>query len=366
MTGSAQGGRGPLAGVRVLEFAGIGPAPFCAMLLADMGAEVLRIDRADTPVSPDQQALGRGKSALALDLKTHSARALCLDLAGAADVLIEGFRPGVMERLGLGPEPVAARNPRLIYGRMTGWGQDGPLAGSVGHDINYIAVAGALEPMGPADGPPSPPLNLVGDFGGGAMYLAFGIAAALVERERSGRGQVIDAAVVDGAAHLMMLFHGLKGMTSMAHGEGLLAGAAPFYRCYRCADGRWLSVGALEPRFHQTLLELTGVAGEAVRAQHDQSRWPEAAQSLEAVFLTRTREEWCALLEGTEACVAPVMAFDEAAGHPHLQARSVFDPDSGAPAPAPRFSRTPGGVTPAPDGRARAAAWGVTGSGSAM
>jgi alpha-methylacyl-CoA racemase len=327
------------------------------MLLADMGAEVLRIDRAGEPPSPDRDALGRGKGAVALDLKTEAGVALCLELVERADVLIEGFRPGVMERLGLGPSVVAARNPRLVYGRMTGWGQEGPLSGSVGHDINYIAVAGALAPLGEADRPPPPPLNLVGDLGGGALYLAFGITAALVERERSGCGQVVDAAIVDGTAHLMSAFRAMRGFTSMAQGEGLLAGAAPFYRCYRCSDGRWLSVGALEPRFYRVLLERTGLDGEALRNQYDQRRWAEAAEALEALFLTRARDQWCALLEGTDACVAPVLDFDEAPGHPHLRARAVFDPTTGAPAPAPRFSRTPGAVVGAEDGWATVRRW---------
>ena len=341
----------------MLEFAGIGPAPFCAMLLADMGAEVLRIDRVGEAPGPGQTVLGRGKAALGLDLKTDMARELCLELAGVADVLIEGFRPGVMERLGLGPDPTRARNPRLIYGRMTGWGQDGPLASAVGHDLGYIAVAGALDPLGEAGRPPPPPLNLLGDFGGGALYLAFGIAAALVERERSGEGQVIDAAIVDGTAHLMTLFHGLAaaGVTDMTRGQGLLAGSAPFYRAYECADGLWLSVAALEPRFYAALLHGTGASGEALAVQYDRSRWPEATQALAAVFLTRTRAEWCEQLEGADACVAPVMGFDEAPGHPHLQARGVFETHGGLlqPAPAPRFSRTPGAVaTSAPAGEA--------------
>ena len=320
------------------------------MLLADMGADVLRIDRDGEPPSPDREALGRGKGAVACDLKSEAGLALCLELMDRADVLVEGYRPGVMERLGLGPSVAAARNPRLVYGRMTGWGQHGPLSGSVGHDINYIGLAGALAPLGEADRPPPPPLNLVGDLGGGALYLAFGIAAALVERERSGRGQVIDAAIVDGTAHLMTAFHGMRALTSMAQGEGVLAGAAPFYRCYRCSDGRWISVGAFEERFYQVLLERTGAEGEALRAQYDPRRWAEAADLLETLFRAHPRDHWCALLEGTNACVSPVLDFDEAPGHPHLQARGVFDPDTGAPAPAPRFSRTPGAVEAAEDG----------------
>ncbi|MDP8916298.1 MAG: CoA transferase [Pseudomonadota bacterium] len=357
---------GPLSGVRVLEFAGLGPAPFCAMLLADMGAQVLRIDRDRAPSPHD--VLGRGKAALRLDLKAEGSLDLCLDLLARADVLIEGFRPGVMERLGLGPEPALACNPRLIYGRMTGWGQDGPLATAAGHDINFVAVAGALGVIGEAGGPPVPPLNLVGDFGGGAMYLAFGIAAALVERERSGRGQVIDAAIVDGTAHLMTLFHqfAAEDATSLERGRGLLGGAAPFYRTYACADGRHLAVGPLEPKFYAVLLEKTGAEGEALRAQYDRSRWDEAAAQLAVLFAARTRDDWCALLEGTDACVSPVLDFDEVPRHPHMAARGVFTEHAGLrqPAPAPRFSRTPGAISnegsgEAESGWALAERWGV-------
>lgn len=364
--------RGPLAGVRVLEFAGLGPAPFCAMLLADMGAEVLRVDRTDAAPPGPLDVLGRGKRAVRLDLKTPAARASGLELIARADVLIEGFRPGVMERLGLGPEPAHARNPRLVYARMTGWGQDGPLAGSVGHDIDYIAVAGALDPIGERDGPPAPPLNLVGDFGGGALYLAFGITAALLERERSGRGQLIDAAIVDGTAHLMTIFHQLAaaGVTRMERGAGLLGGAAPFYRGYVCADGRWVAVGALEPRFYAALLaglELAPeVRGELLAAQYDRARWPQATETLTAAFGMRSRADWCARLEGSEACVAPVLAFDDAPYHPHMAARGVFETAFGLrqPAPAPRFSRTPGAIAGPPpadeaEGWALAAQWGV-------
>jgi len=359
---------GPLGGIRVVEFSGLGPAPFCAMLLADMGAEVLRIDRPDAAPSSPRDVLGRGKAALRLDLKDEADRDLILRLLTAADVLLEGFRPGVMERLGLGPEPVQGLNPRLIYGRMTGWGQDGPLSRAVGHDLNFVAVAGALGSIGPADGPPIPPLNLVGDFGGGSMYLAFGIAAALFERETSGLGQVIDAAIVDGVAHLMTHFHQLaaEDVTSMERGRGLLGGAAPFYRPHRCADGRWIAVGPLEPKFYAVLLEKIGVDGDALRAQYDQARWDEAAGLLAAVFATRTRDEWCALLEGSDACVSPVLDFDEVPQHPHMQARAVFTEESGLrqPRPAPRFSRTPGqiaGPPPSDDetGWSLAERWGV-------
>lgn len=355
--------------MRVLELSGLGPAPFCAMLLADMGAEVIRIDRPDAPPPSPLDVLGRGKAALRLDLKNPQARELCLDLLESADVLIEGFRPGVTERLGLGPEAAHARNPRLIYGRMTGWGQDGPLAQAAGHDLNFVAVAGPLGAIGDAGGAPVAPLNLVGDFGGGALYLAFGVAAALVERERSGKGQVIDAAIVDGAAHLMTHFHQLaaEGVTSMERGRGLLGGAAPFYRTYRCADGRHLALAPLEPKFYAVLLEVLGAEGEALRAQYDRSRWEEAAALLTELFATRTREDWCALLEGTDACVSPVLDFDEVAAHPHVVAREVFIERAGLrqPAPAPRFSRTPGEVVDQPSwndeaaGRRLARRWGV-------
>ena len=365
MTEATSHRRGPLTGVRVLEVSGIGPAPFCAMLLADMGAEVLRIDRLDGPPPSPRDVLGRGKAALRLDLKAPADRDFCLELVAAADVLIEGFRPGVMERLGLGPDAAAAGNPRLVYGRMTGWGQTGPLAGSVGHDINYIAVAGALDPIGEAVRPPVPPLNLVGDLGGGALYLAFGIAAALVERERSGLGQVIDAAIVDGAAHLLTLFAQLaaEGVTSMERGAGLLGGAAPFYRCYRCSDGLWLSVGALEPRFYAALLDRLEVGGGVLRDQYAQARWPEMAETLAELFAARPRAEWCAVLEGTDACVAPVMSFSEAPGHPHMAARGVFARRFGLtqPEPAPRFSRTPGAVSSDPP-TDEAAGWSLAGS----
>lgn len=336
---------GPLTGVRVLEFAGIGPAPFCAMLLSDLGADVVRIDREDALVQTDS-VTARGRSALALDLKADAGRALALAAIERADVLIEGFRPGVMERLGLGPEVALERNPRLVYGRMTGWGQSGPLAHAAGHDIAYIALTGALAAMGPADRPPVPPLNLVGDFGGGALYLAFGIAAALYERERSGRGQVIDAAIVDGTASLMALFSGLtaSGRLSLERERSLLGGAAPNYRCYACADGRYVAVGPLEPKFFAVLLERLGI-------EIPEGDWTAQGDVLAAVFATKSRDEWTALLEGTDACLAPVLALDEAPAHPHLRAREVYLERDGfvQPAPAPRFSRTPGALQgPAP------------------
>jgi alpha-methylacyl-CoA racemase len=343
---------GPLRGVRVLEFAGIGPAPFCAMLLADMGAEVLRVDRAGAPPAPDH-VLARGRRSIAVDLKQPSAVATCLAALEKVDVLIEGFRPGVMERLGLGPEPALARNPRLIYGRMTGWGQDGPLAQAAGHDINYIALTGALDAVGQAGGPPVPPLNLVGDFGGGALYLAFGVAAALVERERSGRGQVIDAAVVDGTASLMTLFWGMAGADpgALRRGETLLGGAAPFYGCYECADGRYVSVGPLEPPFYAALLAALDLDPEALpQSWTDRGAWPAVRAEIARAFRSRPAAAWIDRLEGTDACFAPVLSMHEAAEHPHMRARGVFQEAFGMvqPAPAPRFSRTPGAIASAP------------------
>ncbi len=362
----------PLAGIEVLELAWAAPGPYCGLLLTQLGADVTKVE----PPGGDPlralpayfAALNSGKRSVALDLKQSGDRTLFGMLAARSNVLIEGFRPGVAERLGIGPAECLARNPALVYGRMTGWGQDGPLAAAAGHDINFVAVAGALGAIGEAGGPPVPPLNLVGDFGGGAMYLAFGIAAALVERERSGRGQVIDAAIVDGTAHLMTLFHqfAAEDATSLERGRGLLGGAAPFYRTYACADGRHLAVGPLEPKFYAVLLEKTGAEGEALRAQYDRSRWDEAAAQLAVLFAARTRDDWCALLEGTDACVSPVLDFDEVPRHPHMAARGVFTEHAGLrqPAPAPRFSRTPGAISKdgsgeAESGWALAERWGV-------
>ena len=335
-------GQGPLTGLKVVEFAGIGPAPFCATLLSDLGAEVLRIDRPNGGAAPnDVTARGRVGS-LALDLKAEADRETALQAIAAADVLIEGFRPGVMERLGLGPDDALTANPRLIYGRMTGWGQTGPLAHAAGHDINYIAVTGALDAIGQKDGDPVPPLNLVGDYGGGSLYLAMGILAALHERQTSGKGQVIDAAVVDGTVSLMGVFNWLThdGLTSMKRGEGLLNGAMPFYRTYPCADGRHVSVGPLEPAFYLELRTRLGLTHQPAGDMDQQ------AAELAAVFITRPRDHWTALLEGTDACFAPVLSLDEAPSHPHLAARETFTEAFGVtqPAPAPRFSRTPGAI----------------------
>jgi len=353
--------RGPLDGVRVLEFAGIGPAPFCAMLLADLGADVVRVERAgDEPYFRRADPVTtRGRSTLALDLKAAESVELALAALQRADVLVEGFRPGVMERLGLGPEVALRRNPRLIYGRMTGWGQSGPLAHAAGHDIDYIALTGGLAAIGPGDGPPAPPLNLVGDFGGGALYLALGIVAALYERERCGAGQVIDAAVVDGAASLMALFHGMtaKGTLSLERGRRLLGGDAPNYRCYECADGRYVAVGALEPKFFAELLErleITASAGDD---------WTTTTHKLAAAFKRKARDEWTAFFDGTDACVAPVLSLGEAPSHPHLRERGVYVQLDGIvqPQAAPRFSRTPGEARGAANenGRDALRRWGV-------
>ncbi len=346
---------GPLQGVRVIEIAGIGPGPFCAMLLADLGGEVVRIDRPEGADGGRVDVLGRGRRSVVVDLKHPRGAEVVLGLVAGADVLIEGFRPAVAERLGIGPEACLARNPRLVYGRMTGWGQSGPLRHAAGHDIAYIALAGALHPIGPAGGPPVPPLNLVGDFGGGGMLLAFGITCALLEAQRSGRGQVVDAAIVDGAALLTTMFHELaaQGMWSQRRGSNPLDGGAPFYGVYETADGEHVAVGALEPRFYAELLAKLGLDSDDadLPGQMDRERWPELRERLAAVFRTRTRADWAELLEGSDACVAPVLSLSEAPDHSHNRARDTFVPvgDTLQPAPAPRFSRTqPPPPTPAP------------------
>jgi alpha-methylacyl-CoA racemase len=346
---------GPLRGVRVVEFAGLGPGPFCAMLLSDMGAEVVRIDRKGAGgglgglLAPEQDVLARGRRSVALDLKKAAGVEAALALVARADALVEGFRPGVMERLGLGPEACLAANPRLVYGRMTGWGQEGPLARAPGHDIDYIALSSALHGIGRREGGPVPPLNLVGDMGGGGLVLAFGIACALLEARASGTGQVVDAAMTDGAALLTAMFWTLKatGAWTQERGTNLLDGGAPYYDTYACADGKWIAVGALEPQFYAELRARCGVAGDAaLDGQEDPSAWPEQKARFAALFRTRTRAEWCALLEGTDACVAPVLDMDEAPAHPHNRARGTFVEVRGVvqPAPAPRFSRTPAAV----------------------
>ena len=341
---------GPLAGLKVLEFAGIGPAPFAGMLVSDLGADVVRIDRPGAVV--DRFAIeARGRRAVTLDLKTDAGRETALALAGKAEVLIEGFRPGVMERLGLGPDAVHARNPKLVYGRMTGWGQAGPHAAAPGHDVNYLALTGALHAIGPAERPVVP-LNLVADMGGGALYLAFGVLAAVLHARATGEGQVVDCAMTDGSIGLMSLIlgHFARGTWADAREANIIDGGAPFYGVYACADGGWVSVGASEPPFYAALLKGLGLDGAELPDQMDQARWPELRERFAAVFKTKTRAEWCALLEGSDACVAPVLSMTEAPRHPHNAARDAFVEVDGVtqPAPAPRFSKTPGAVQGSP------------------
>jgi alpha-methylacyl-CoA racemase len=344
------GSQGPLAGLRVVELAGIGPAPHAAMVLADLGADVVRIDR---PAGRSLQigapgaidAVLRGRRSVPADLKTDSGRELVLDLAARADVLLEGLRPGVAERLGVGPGDCLSRNPRLVYGRITGWGQDGPRAQEAGHDINYIGLAGALHAIGRAGEPPPPPLNLVGDYGGGSMLLLVGILAALWERQRSGRGQVVDAAMVDGTALLTQMALALRGVAVWTddRASNLLDGGAPFYDTYACSDGRYVAVGALEPQFFAALLDGLGLDAGAVGGQHDRGGWPAMRQLFRDRFATRARDEWAAHFAGKDACVTPVLTFAEAAGDAHLTARGTYLDAGGViqAAPAPRFSRTP-------------------------
>ena len=363
---------GPLAGVKVIELAGLGPCPMCAMLLADLGATVLRVERKD-PVELGLKRplrfdlLRRSRPAIAVDLKSPEGVALVLRLVAQADALIEGFRPGVTERLGLGPEPCLARNPRLVFGRVTGWGQTGPLASAAGHDLNYIAVTGVLNAIGRRGQPPSLPLNLIGDYGGGALYLAVGVLAAIIEARQSGRGQVVDAAMVDGTASLATFFFGLHaaGLLRPERGTNAIDSGSHFCNVYECADGRFVAISPTEGRFHDELLRRLDVDPADVGPQMDRDGWPRAYEVLAARFRTRTRDEWCALLEGTDACFAPVLAWDEAPQHHHLRARDTFVEVDGVvqPAPAPRFSRTvPAPPTPpqrvTPDGTAAAlAAW---------
>jgi alpha-methylacyl-CoA racemase len=349
---------GPLAGFRIVEMAGIGPAPMCAMLLADLGATVLRIDRQQPsglglPGDARFNIMNRSRHAIAVDLKQPEGVALVLRLVGAADALIEGFRPGVMERLGLGPEPCLARNPKLVYGRMTGWGQTGPLAEAAGHDLNYIALAGVLHSIGRAGQPPTPPLNLVGDFGGGALYLAFGLTCGLLEAQRSGKGQVVDAAMVDGAASLMTMFYALHaaGSFTAARGENALDSGAFFYDVYECADGKYVSVVPIEEKFLEEFLRRMEIDPAEMPPKMDRRRWPEAKAKLAARFKRKTRDEWCRLLEGSDACFAPVLSLAEAPSHPHNLARQSFVELDGIvqPSPAPRFSRTPAGRPTPPE-----------------
>jgi alpha-methylacyl-CoA racemase len=363
---------GPLSAIRVLEFSGLGPTPFAAMMLADMGADILRIDRPDKGESLTQSkgadTLFRGRPSLTLDLKDRDQAAAARALARHADVVVEGYRPGVMEHLGLGPDVLIGDHPALIYARITGWGQKGPLARSAGHDINYISLTGALLAIGTEGEPPPPPLNLLGDFGAGGMMAVAGILAALVERQSSGRGQVVDAAMVDGAASLLSLFHGLAAggqWDATQRAANLLDGGAPFYGTYRCADGKWLAVGPIEPQFHDVLIEKLGLAKEDFAERWDAASWPRLRALLESAFAGRTRDAWVALLEHTDACVAPVLDLDEAPRHPHNVARQTFVEHDGItqPAPAPRFSRSQVPVPPAPPergqgGKAALADWG--------
>ncbi|OMQ40984.1 CaiB/BaiF CoA transferase family protein [Pseudomonas putida] len=337
---------GPLAGVKVVEMNAIGPAPFAAMMLADMGAEVIRVDRHTAGfLNADGSLLGRGRRSIAIDPRKPGSTEVLLQLIDGADVLIEGFRPGVMERLGLGPEVCLERNPRLIYGRMTGWGQTGPLAHAAGHDLNYIALSGVLNAMGHADRPPTPPLHLVGDMGGGAMFLLTGILAGLFEAQKSGLGQIVDAAICDGATLLGSMYYDWRhqGQWDDQRQHNMLDGGAPFYGCYTCADGKFVSIGSIEPQFYQLLLELCGIDDADFKQQWQKQDWPVLRQKLETLFLTRTRDAWSQLLEGTDVCFAPVLDFSEAFTHPHNRARGLFMETAGVlhPAPAPRLSRTP-------------------------
>lgn len=367
---SAAPSGGPLSGVRVVEVAGIGPGPFAAMLLADLGADVIRVDRV-TPgglavIPQHKDLLARGRRSVALDLKRPEGVAVLLDLVARADVLIEGFRPGVAERLGFGPDVCLGLNPHLVYGRMTGWGQEGPLAPSAGHDVNYVAVAGALDPIGRAGGPPQIPMNLLGDFAGGSMYLVVGVLAALVEARESGRGQVVDAAIVDGTAHLLTMISNLQqvGAWSDARGTNLLDSGAPFYDVYETADGLWMSVGALEPQFYDEMVKLLEL--EDLPDRFDVTAWPRLRERFAARFAERTQAEWTAVFDGTDACVAPVVPMRDAPKHPHLAARGTYVEHEGVvqAAPAPRFSRTPASLgrtpsKPGADTREALAAWGI-------
>src|SRR6266849_5253510 len=337
---------GPLTGVRIVEFAGIGPGPFACMMLADMGAEVVTLDRVGARKNLKSVA-GRGRKVVELDLKQQDGAETALQLLDAADALIEGFRPGVMERLGLGPDAVLARNPKLVYGRMTGWGQEGPLAQAAGHDINYISVTGALAAIGPAE-KPVPPLNLVGDFGGGALYVVVGVLAALLEASKSGKGQVVDAAMCDGAASLMSMFFDMAaaGRWTEVRESNFLDGGAHFYGVYECACGRFVSIGSIEPQFYALLREHAGLTDADFDKQMDRNAWPELKQKLVDVFKSKTRDDWCTIMEGTDVCFAPILTMNEAPQYPHNAAREIFVTRHGVtqPAPAPRFSRTPSAI----------------------
>ena len=351
---------GPLAGVKILELEAIGPVPFCGMMLADMGADVLLVDRPFAPglgLELDRRSdlMLRGRRSVTLDLKSQNGVSALLQLADRADVLLEGFRPGVLERLGLGPDVLLARNPRLVVGRMTGWGQDGPLAPRAGHDIDYIALSGMLHAVGHVGRRPVPPLNLIGDFGGGGMLLAFGVAAALVESGRSGRGQVIDAAMSEGASLLGMMFFGMvaAGTWKETRGTNILDSGAPWYDTYETSDGRFVAIGAIEPKFYTELLTRLGLAGTPLPGQHDRAGWPLLRARFAESFRSRTRDEWCRVFADSDACFAPVLTFSEAMAHPHFAARRSHVSVGGIdqPAPAPRFSRTPAGAPHPPPER---------------
>ena len=340
-------GQGPLSGLKVVEFAGIGPGPFCGMLLSDLGADVVRIDRKGQGRASPADITSRGRRSVGLDLKTPAAIETCLKLMEGADAVFEGFRPGVMERLGLGPDVALKRNPKLVYGRMTGWGQFGPYANAAGHDMNYIAITGALHAIGTND-KPIPPLNLVGDFGGGALYLAFGLLAGVLNARQTGQGQVIDCAMSDGAASLMAMFYGFKasGMWKEERRANLLDGGAHFYDTYQCADGKWISIGSIEPQFYALLLEKTGINDPAFAAQMDRGSWNDLRDKLAHVIAQKTQAEWCEIMDATDVCFAPVLDLDAAPKHPHNVARQTFVERGGVvqPAPAPRFSATPGEI----------------------
>ena len=337
----------PLKGLRIIEFAGIGPGPFAGMMLADMGAEVIRVERpgASSPTGKGDPALefmARGRKSLALNLKTEGAIEVALRLIEGADGLIEGFRPGVMERLGLGPEVCAARNPRLVYGRMTGWGQDGPIAHTAGHDLNYIALSGALWASGEPDRAPSFPLNLLGDFGGGGMFLAYGMVTGLLKAARTGQGDVVDAAIVDGTATLMTMIYSRRamGLWRDERGANALDGGMPWYGVYECADGGWITIGALEPQFWAAMLDRLGLSAEEMGDRSDRASWPGICRTLTALFLSQPRDHWTGLLQDSDACFAPVLSPAEAADHPHAQARGIFTGPHSEPMPAPRFARS--------------------------
>ncbi|NDB42306.1 MAG: CoA transferase [Actinobacteria bacterium] len=355
----ASASRGPLAGYKIIEIAGIGPGPFAAMMLSDMGAEVVRVERVQavrdaTSSNANWDVMQRGRKNIAIDLKQPDGVEALLQLVERADALIEGFRPGVMERLGVGPDICLARNKKLVFGRMTGWGQDGPYANSAGHDINYIALAGALAHFGRAGEAPVPPLNMVGDFGGGGMLLAYGVVCALLDAQKSGAGQVVDAAMVDGSAILMSMFWGFKNIgmhDENARGTNMLDTGAHFYDVYKCSDGKYVSIGSIEPQFYEQLLQLTGLASDAEFGnQQDRTMWPKLKKRLTEVFVTKSQAQWCQIMEGTDVCFAPVLTMSEAAKHPHNVARETFIEIDGVvqPAPAPRFSRTNGAVSHGP------------------